>query len=183
MVAWAGRRAYRASGPIHSPLHPHACPGFPPSAWPWVCPIGPQLGCGDPVAPSWTLQLRTVPYPCSLYLPVGRLHLGLKLLQEYPPPGGCWAASGPTGPCSALRGLGVSCGEAVTCRALGKGHGDEGLAPPAGWGTRPRSGLPGPVGGLLSGQLWVWSSEVPALPCSSLRGLVGPQTPQVSVPS
>lgn len=71
------------------------------------------------------------PHPCPLYLPVGRLHLGLQLPEECPLPGGCWAGRSLAGPWSALRGAGVPRRETAICLALGKGHGDGGLGPPA----------------------------------------------------
>lgn len=128
-------------------------------------------------------QLRMAPYPGPLYLPVGGLHLGLQLLEERPPSGGCWVGRGLARPWSALGGAGVPRGEAAICRALGKGHGDKGLAPPAGCGALPHSAVQGPAEGQLSGQLWMWSPQGPCYssPCSSLRGLMAPRSSKVPV--
>ena len=99
--------------------------------FPELCP-GPQVGCGIPAVPSWCPQLRTAPHPCPLYLPIGCLDLSFQLPEECPPtPGGCWAGRSLTGSWSALRGAGVPHGEPAICLVLGKGHGDEGLVPPA----------------------------------------------------
>lgn len=56
------------------------------------------VGCGVPAVPSPSPQLRVAPRSCPIYLPIGRLHPGLELPEECPPPGGCWAGKGLAGP-------------------------------------------------------------------------------------